>query len=216
MEHVRTGDWDPDRNDGDRQNRNALAARGYRQVGRLVRSAVAKAVGGENAAALLRETHQTRYRERFQPTVAAGLIPASALAGYRNNAVFLRGSRHVPPRWEAVRDAMTVLFDLLERDVESGVRAVLGHWLFGCVRPYRDGNGRLARLAMHTMLASGGFPWIVIRVEDRRPDLAALEAASADQDIGPFARFPGKRVEAALDRAAGLGSGNSAGPIRPT
>ena len=34
------------------------------------------------------------------------------LAGYRNDAVYLRTSRYVPPRWEAVRDAMPALFDL--------------------------------------------------------------------------------------------------------
>jgi hypothetical protein len=31
---------------------------------------------------------------------------ASALAGYRNDAVYLRNSRHVPPRLETVRDPL--------------------------------------------------------------------------------------------------------------
>jgi len=43
---------------------------------------------------------------------------------------------------EAVRDAMPVLFDLLEGEPEPSVRAVLGHWLFGYIHPYPDGNGR--------------------------------------------------------------------------
>ena len=63
-------------------------------------------------------------------------------AGYRNDAVYLRTSRYVPPRWEAVRDAMPSLFDLLEHEPEPGVRALLGHWLFGYVFPCPDGNGR--------------------------------------------------------------------------
>jgi len=71
-----------------------------------------------------------------QPSVAAGLIPPSALAGYRNDFVFLRISRYVPLRWEAVRDAMPALFDLLEPEAEPAVRAVLGHWLFGYIHPY--------------------------------------------------------------------------------
>jgi Fic family protein len=76
----------------------------------------------------------------FQPCVAAGLMKAGDLAGYRNSPVYLRTSRYVPPRWEAVRDAMPVLFDLLEKEPEPPVRAVLGHWLFGYVHPYPDGT----------------------------------------------------------------------------
>jgi hypothetical protein len=44
--------------------------------------------------------------ELFQPCVLADLIAPSALAGYRSDTVYLRTSRFVPPRWEAVRDAM--------------------------------------------------------------------------------------------------------------
>jgi len=58
-------------------------------------------------------THREWYPELFQPCVAPGLIAPGALAGYRNDAVYLRTSRYVPPRWEAVRDAMPALFDLL-------------------------------------------------------------------------------------------------------
>jgi Fic family protein len=120
-----------------------------------------------SAPALVRSAHRDWYREMFQPSVAAGIIAPTALAGYRNDFVFLRTSRYVPPRWEAVRDAMPALFDLLESEAEPAVRAVLGHWLFGYIHPYMDGNGRMARFLMNAMLASGGYPWTVVRVEDR-------------------------------------------------
>ena len=71
---------------------------------------------------------------------------------------------------------------------------VLGHWLFGYIHPYPDGNGRMARFLMNAMLASGGYPWTVVRVEDRASYLAALEAASVQLDVGPFARFISERV----------------------
>ena len=99
-----------------------------------------------------------------------------------------------PPRWEAVRDAMPTLFDLLEQETKSSVRAVLGHWLFGYIHPYSDGNGRMARFLMNVMLASGGYPWTVIRVEDRNSYLSALDRASIDTDIRPFAAFVAQRV----------------------
>lgn len=189
IDKVRQGDWDPDHDDADRQNRDALAARGYWQAFQAVKGVVEKVIAGGDAAALARDTHKEWYREMFQPCVRAGLIEAGSLAGYRNTPVYLRTSRYVPPRWEAVRDAMPALFDLLEEEEVPAVRAVLGHWMFGYIHPYPDGNGRMARFLMNVTLASGGYPWTVIRVEDRSEYLRALDAASIDGDIKPFARF---------------------------
>ena len=118
IERVRQGNWDPEHHEDDRKSRDALAARGYWQAFQLVKGSVEKVIAGENAGACVRAAHKEWYRELFQPCVAAGLIEPGALAGYRNIPVYLRTSRYVPPRWEAVRDAMPVLFDLLEREAE--------------------------------------------------------------------------------------------------
>ena len=77
--------------------------------------------------------------------MTAGLLRARDLAGYRNNPVYLGTSRYAPPRWEAVRDAMPAFLDLVEKEPEPSVRAVLEHWLFGYIHPYPDGNGRMNR-----------------------------------------------------------------------
>jgi Fic family protein len=95
---------------------------------------------------------------------------------------------------------MPVLFNLLEQETEPGVRAVLGHWLFGYIHPYADGNGRMARFLMNVMLASGGYPRTVIRVEDRNAYFDALDRASIDTDIKPFAEFIARRVRWSLKR----------------
>jgi hypothetical protein len=194
IDRVRDGSWDPDRQAGDRESRDALAARGYWQAFQAVKEALAKIIAGANSGGLLRVAHHDWYRELFQPCVTANLLPSGALAGYRNDAVYLRTSRYVPPRWEVVRDAMPALFDLLEQETEPAVRAVLGHWLLGYIHPYPDGNGRMARFLMNAMLASGGYPWTVIRVEDRSLYLSALDRASIDLDIKPFAGFVAERV----------------------
>ncbi len=201
IERVQQGSWDPGHHEADRKTRDALAARGYWQAFQKVKEALADIIAGANPGARARVSHMDWYRELFQPFVATGLIPAAALAGYRNDAVYLRTSRYVPPRWEAVRDAMPALFDLLENETHAGVRAVLGHWLFGYVHPYPDGNGRMARFLMNAMLASGGYPWTVIRVEDRDPYLSALDKASIDMDIAPFTAFVAERVRWSVDRA---------------
>jgi fido (protein-threonine AMPylation protein) len=200
IERVRAGNWNPDTL-GDERDRDALAARGYWQAFQAVKANVAEIIAGANAGSLIRNSHREWYRELFQPCVAAGLIGPAALAGYRNDAVYLRTSRYVPPRWEAVRDAMPAFFDLLEKETEPGVRAVLGHWLFGYIHPYPDGNGRMARFLMNAMLASGGYPWTVIRVEDRALYLAALDSASVNLDIRPFATFIAERARLSMEEA---------------
>ena len=96
---------------------------------------------------------------------------------------------HVPPSPAAVRDAMPALFGLLREEPDPAVRVVLGHFLFVYVHPYPDGNGRLGRFLMNLMLTAAGYPWTVIPVERRDVYMAALEAASVRQDIGPFTDF---------------------------
>ncbi len=66
---------------------------------------MAEIIDGANPAGLVRNSHREWYRGLFRPCVLAGLIAPGALAGYRNDAAYLRMSRWVPPRWEAVSDA---------------------------------------------------------------------------------------------------------------
>ncbi len=188
MARVASGDWDPDDDDVHRQDKDALAARGYFRAFEHVRHAVAQAYGKSDPS-FVRLRHRDWFRELFAPHVAAGLLDAPMLAGYRNSPVFLRGSRHVPPRWEILRYAMPTLFDLVEHEPEPAVRAILGHWLIGYLHPFPDGNGRIARFVMNALFATVGFPWTVIRVESRGPYLEALEQASVGGDVCSFVAF---------------------------
>jgi fido (protein-threonine AMPylation protein) len=200
VERVRSGDWNPEQAPNDREERDALAARGYWQAFQAVKRSVAAVLAGANPGELARAAHRDWYRGLFQPFVTAGVLAPPALAGYRTDPVYIKDSRHVPPRAQAVREAMPALFDLVEAEPEPSVRAVLGHWLVGYIHPYPDGNGRIARFLMNVMLSSGGYPWTVIRTEDRDAYLSALEAASVDSDMQPFARFLAERVRWSLDR----------------
>lgn len=191
---VATGVWDPERQPSDRESASALAARGYWLAFQRVRDTVRRILDSAGGIEILRSVHRDWYRDMFSPHVAAGLLGASMLAGYRRHPVYLRGSRHVPPRSDVLREAMPALFDLIEGEPEASVRAVLGHWLFGYVHPFPDGNGRIARFLMNALLAGGGYPWTVIRVEDRAEYLAALEAASVASELRPFAKFVAKQV----------------------
>jgi hypothetical protein len=57
----------------------------------------------------------------------------------------------------------------------------------------------MARFLMNVMLASGGYPWTVIRVEERDAYLGALDRASIDMEIRPFSTFVAQRVRRSLD-----------------
>jgi Fic family protein len=74
--------------------------------------------------------------------------------------------------------------------------------MLGYIHPYPDGNGRMARFLMNAMLASGGYPWTVVRVENRDKYMSALEAASIDSNIRPFAEFVAERVQWSMKKAA--------------
>lgn len=188
IERVRAGDWDPAR-EQDREHVAAVAAKGYFDAFRLVKKAVGDVLQGTNPATTAQAGLQDWYRALFGASVQAGILQPADLAGYRNRPVYIRGSVHVPPAHETLMDCMETYFDLLENEESAAVRAVLGHFIFVFVHPYPDGNGRLGRFLMNLLLASGGYPWTVVRLVQRNNYLNALEQASANQEIGPFAEF---------------------------
>jgi hypothetical protein len=42
---------------------------------------------------------------------------------------------------------------------------------------------------MNVMLASGGYPWTIVPLDQRNQYMAALESASVDHDIKPISNF---------------------------
>lgn len=186
---VSSGEWDKDSSEQDRQQKDAMAARGYFQAFQEVKKTLEKILQGENAGLQADKDHQKWYRELFDPSVQAGILKASDLAGYRSHQVYISSSKHVPLSVDAMRDAMPELFELLQKEQHAAVRAVLGHYIFVFIHPYMDGNGRIGRFLMNTMLASGGYPWTVIPVEKREEYMKSLETASVTGDISIFSKF---------------------------
>ena len=198
IQRVATSDWNPEQHASDADARNAMAAHGYWRAFELVKESLRRILSGGDAGEIARADHGAWYRALFAPSVEAGILAPTDLAGYRNGPVYIENAAHVPPPREAVRDMMPALFDLLAAEPSAAVRAVLGHFCFVFIHPYMDGNGRIGRFLMNAMLASGGFPWTVIRVEWRAEYLAALDAASAREEIAPLASLLARAVSAGV------------------
>jgi hypothetical protein len=189
IERVARGDWNPDGDPEHNKTKDALAARGYFQAFHAVKKSIGKVLAGEDAGAVTGRDHHDWYAELFGPAATAGIVERSQLAGYRSGPIFIRYSMHTPVPREAILDSLEALWDLLKAEPEASVRAVLGHHLFVFIHPYFDGNGRIGRFLMNALLASGGYPWAVIRVSRRDAYMKALEAASAQGQITPLTEF---------------------------
>ncbi len=131
------------------------------------------------AASFMPEVRALRSRSfAARSTVTAGAPFSSAVPV----------PERVPPPKEAIPDAMNKLFELMKSEPEASVRAVLGHYIFGFIHPYFDGNGRIARFIMNLMFVTGGFNWTVVRVEKRKEYMDALETCSRENTIANFTK----------------------------
>jgi hypothetical protein len=191
IEHVRSGDWDPEQSDENKKHLDAMAAKGYWDAFVEVKKAVERVLKGENAGDVLDRVHGDWYLALFGPSVAVGIVSQADLAGYRSGPVYIRKSKHTPPSVTALRDMMPALFDLLIEEENPAVRVVLGHFIFVYIHPYFDGNGRMGRFIMNLMMAAGGYPWTVVPVERRDEYMQSLESASVNENIVPFTKFLG-------------------------
>ncbi|MFK0569653.1 Fic family protein [Endozoicomonas sp.] len=189
IELVRSGNWQAEESGENKQHLDAMAAKGYWDAFQEVKKAVLAVLEGGNSGEVLEQSCSDWYLALFGSGVAAGIIKQADLAGYRSGPVYIRQSMHTPPNREAVRDMMPTFFDLLAEEENAAVRVVLGHFIFVYIHPYFDGNGRIGRFIMNLMMASGGYPWTVVPVEKRNEYMQALEAASVQQNIVPFAEF---------------------------
>lgn len=189
IEKVKNADWNPDGNDEDKQNQNALAARGYYEAFQKVKDSIKRIINKEQPGLVIEQDLQLWFQSLFAPSVRAGILSPVELFGYRRHQVYIRNSRHTPLSNEYLGEIMTAFFQCLQGEEHSGVRAIVGHFLFVYIHPYMDGNGRIGRFLMNSMLASGGYPWTIVHVERRIQYFRALEAASVEANILPFTQF---------------------------
>lgn len=189
IERVSKGDWSPESIEKDQQAKDALAARGYYDAFNQVKKSLIAAYNKEDINYLIDVGITQWYTSLFKPCVTAGIISEFDLAGYRKGPIYIRSSRHVPPASEQLMDCMTALKECINKEESFAVKAILGHLFFGYIHPFPDGNGRTARFLMNFLFIVGGYNWVVIKQETRDQYMDALEAASGNENILPFAEF---------------------------
>ena len=79
---------------------------------------------------------------------------------------------------DLVRGTLEVGFEAIAPLVDPFSRAVFLHLLLTEVHPFRDGNGRISRLAMNAELSAAGYGRIIIPTGFRDEYIGALKAAS--------------------------------------
>lgn len=126
--------------------------------------------------------HKEMFSET-QPDIAGRL---------RDFEVRIRGSQHVPPSAIEVRPMLLELIRWSTR-ASSTVHPVEWsaefHFRFEHIHPFGDGNGRMGRLAMNSLLAQRGFPMLNIPYVRRRGYYRSLELSSLKGDARPFLRW---------------------------
>ena len=95
IERIAKQGWNPEADTKDREDRNAMAARGYYQAFKTEREDLRVILQGENPGKVTRAAHHRWHGELFAPAVTAGILEPHQLAGYRNGAVYIRNARQL-------------------------------------------------------------------------------------------------------------------------
>lgn len=114
---------------------------------------------------------------------------------YRNMDVFISGSKYPVVETKRIQAEMDELFHWIatEREHIHPVEfAAQLHKRFVFIHPFKDGNGRIARLIMNTALIQDGFLLAVIPPVLRHEYIELLEKAHRDDK--PFEQFIAERV----------------------
>jgi Fic family protein len=114
---------------------------------------------------------------------------------YRNIDVFISGSRYSVTEKSMIQSEMDLLFEWMknERDKLHPVQfAAQLHKKFVFIHPFKDGNGRIARLLMNTALLQSGYLLAIIPPILRHEYIELLEKAHINDK--PFEQFIAERV----------------------
>ncbi len=112
-----------------------------------------------------------------------------AYAGrYRTVSVRIAGSTVVMLNPVKVPLLMKEFFEWFHSSTTDPITKIAAdaHYKLVSIHPFIDGNGRTARLIMNVIVTRGGYPPIIIRNEDRKRYLNALEQAQLGGSLDDY------------------------------
>ena len=111
---------------------------------------------------------------------------------------FIKGSPLVlPSPWE-LKPLMSDFGQWLATVSPGPDSAFEAHARLVTIHPFKDGNGRTARLLMNLLLMRAGYPPVVIGPEHRVQYLDVLQELQLDHDREPYEEFLYERLETSL------------------
>lgn len=138
----------------------------------------------------------------------AAIVSGEPHAGaFRDHAVQIFGSMHVPPNYLKVAALIDEAFDTYERDLATKHPVVAGaklHFNILTIHPFADGNGRTARLINNLHLIKYGYPPVLLDPSQDKPQYfdvlktAQMEGEPGKGDPTKFVAFMIRMEERAL------------------
>ena len=112
-------------------------------------------------------------------------LTKSDIAGkIRTHGVKIPGSKFVPPspvEIQPMLDELILWFNNNKKDTEPVELAGFMHLKFVTIHPFADGNGRLSRLIMNSILIEHNLPMIDIKYKNRSSYYKALEKSQTSE-----------------------------------
>jgi Fic family protein len=167
----------------------------------------------------LREIHRLVVEPAWRHSPPAGLDPGEGPGSFRRHDVREFSGGMAPPSWPDV-PALVTDWIASANGAAPGDRHLMEHLAgmharFERIHPFRDGNGRVGRLALNLLLVRHGYPPAIVYKRDRSRYLRALERADGG-DPGPLAELLARAVRDSIHRLLlpGLAGPHRLVPIR--
>jgi len=131
--------------------------------------------------------------------ILQGINPKHA-GVFRTVMVRILGSKNTFPNYLKVPILMTEFMQWLTTTKDHPVIvASMAHFKLVSIHPFVDGNGRAARLLMNLLLLQQGYPFAIIKKEDRKAYIDSLEQATSSGTLTTFNDIIFQAVESSLD-----------------
>ena len=111
---------------------------------------------------------------------------------YRNEPMFITGSKIKPPSADKVEKEIAKLFVWLKKNKNKIYPIELAsefHARFEEIHPFNDGNGRTGREILNVMLNNNSYPRAIINLENRESYIALIERVQISKEYNKFSKF---------------------------